>query len=425
MWLSSCFLACVWLPLAQEGPQQAPGDHWPGFRGVGTSHSAAHDVPVSWSEEEGVAWTASLEGTGQSSPAIYGGRVFVTSVSGDRKQGCIVACYRLTDGALLWLRTFDATHEIELSNMVSRGAPTPWVDGDGVFAFFESGDVHALDHDGNLRWRRSLVSDYGPFEGNHGIGSSPVAFGANLCLLVDHAGPSYVLGLDKASGKTAWRTEREPRVSWSSPVLRQGAGASELVVSSNGSLDGYDPATGELRWRLEGIVGNTVPSPTVWGDQVLVGASKGPGCALVEVGGADSQQARLRWTAEGARPSGFGSPLVAGELALVVNKSGTLFGVSMESGEVLFDQRLAEGCWASPLYADERVYCFGKGGITSVLRLRGAEGAELVAENKLEPEGAVVGVAVASGHVVIREESRLVCVTGGEPAGGEEESTGD
>lgn len=397
------------VPQDSPAPSVASGEHWPGFRGLGASHTAATGLPTTWSDEAGVAWTAALQGTGQSSPVVFGGRAFVTSVAGARKERCIVACYRVEDGALLWLRSFAATLEIELSEMVSRGAPTPWVDADGLFAFFESGDVFALDHDGEVLWTRALAAEFGPFEGNHGVGSSPVATATALCLLVDHAGPSYLVGLAKSDGKLAWRTERESRVSWTSPVLLERRGRTELVTSSNGFVEGYDPAAGELLWKVSGVEGNTVPSPTAWGDHVLVGASKGAGCVLIDLS-ADAEAGKVRWVAEGARPSGFGSPVVAGGLALLVNKSGTLFGITLADGGVAFEERLAEGCWASPLLAGDLVYSFGKGGVTTVLRL-GTDGVELVAENRLSPVGGVVGVAAVDGRLLLREEERLVCIS--------------
>ena len=395
-------------PLNTEGPAAAQADSWPGFRGAGTSHSLGEDLPVSWSEDENLAWTLPLTGQGQSSPVVVGDRVFVTSIRGAKKEHCIIACVSLASGELLWQRTFAASHRQELSDMVTQAAPTPAADTARVYALFESGDIFALDHQGNLLWQRALVSDYGEFEGNHGVGSSPVLVDDQLVVLLDHAGPSYLLALDVATGNNRWKRDRSPRVSWTTPVVHRRAQRNQLVISSNGTVDGINPSNGKLLWSLEGITGNTIPSPTAWGDRILVAASKGTGCRLLHRESPAGPPV-IKWEAQGARPSGFGSPLVLGDRVYLINKSGSLFALDLESGEVAAEAEVAGGCWASPLAAQGLIYAFGKDGTTLVLR-PGSTDIETVAENELECSSTVYGVAVASGSILIRETSRLRCL---------------
>lgn len=404
-----CFLTILALSIwpGDDPIPACPGDRWPEYRGLGNSHSAAANLPVSWSEEENLAWTAELTGFGQSSPVVWKDRVFVTSVEGPKKERCIVSALRISDGSPLWIRSFPAGLEIESSGMVSRGAPTPAVDGERLYAFFESGDLFALDHDGELLWERSLGREYGAFQGNHGIASSPRLDEERLFLLVDHDGPGYLLGIDKRTGENLWKLDREPRVSWTTPTFT-GDAAQELVVSSNGVLEGFVRATGELSWRREGIVGNTVASPTAVGDRIYVAASKPEGNALYRLGG-EERQAEQLWSPSKARPSGFGAPLVTGEHVLVVNKSGALSCLDLESGELRWEQRLAESSWASPVAWGELVFFFGKEGTTTVLR-PGEEGGEVVSENLLPTETTVYGVAIVDGSILLREGERLRCV---------------
>src|SRR5262249_37572556 len=121
-------------------------------------------------------------------------------------------------------------------------------------------------------WSRSLVKDYGEFKGNHGLGSSPAQTDDALILLVDHSGPSYLLAVAKKTGQNLWKTERKSRGSWASPVVAERAGKPEIIVSSNGSVAGYDVASGNLLWELDGLSGNTIPSASVSANLVLVGA---------------------------------------------------------------------------------------------------------------------------------------------------------
>ena len=381
-----------------------PGDRWPGFRGVGTSHTAAVDLPTTWGVDENIAWTAPLPGHGQSSPVIFGGRVFVTSIEGANKERCQVACYRLADGYLLWSRGFQASTTIKNSKMTSRGAPTPVVDQDRVYAFFESGDLLALDHQGQTAWRRSFVDAMGgAYQGGHGFGGSLVAAADGVVLSLDHNGPSFVTLINGEDGDVRWSTPRTSRVSWSTPAASPRHG--EVIVSSNGSVDGYALDDGAQRWTVGDIDGNTVPSPMIAGDWIIVGASKGDNLALRR----SADGVSLAWRASRARPSSFASPVVYGSDVLIVNKAGVLYCVGLNDGELRYKQRLSESCWASPVVAKDLVYAFGKSGKTMVLR-PGEDAAEVVAENELPTDGTVYGVAVVNGAFVIREGERLLCV---------------
>ena len=157
--------------------------------------------------------------------------------------------------------------------MISRGAPTPVADADGVYAFFESGDIFGLDHTGKIIWERRIAKEFGEFIGGHGVGTSLVRTPDHLILSIDHDGPSYIICLRKTTGETVWKTERTSRVSWSTPVYTNQSGTEQIIVSSNGSVDSYDPTPGKQRWTVSGIKGNTVASPSVAADLVVIGSS--------------------------------------------------------------------------------------------------------------------------------------------------------
>ncbi len=93
-------------------------------------------------------------------------------------------------------------------------------------------------------------------------------------MLVDHSGPSYLLAVDKATGRDRWKAEREERVSWSSPIIA-GNAPTQAVISSSGVVDGYELATGKRLWRFAGIKGNTVASATITDQAVIIGSSEG------------------------------------------------------------------------------------------------------------------------------------------------------
>ena len=130
---------------------------WTEFRNGGSSHSAA-EVPVSWSPDKGISWQKELPGYGQSSPVVFNGRVYVTTVVGPMKDECQVLCLDLKTGEHTWVWSQEASSKAASNYMASRAAPTPMVDANGVYAFFEGGDLIAINHDGSLKWKRSLTS---------------------------------------------------------------------------------------------------------------------------------------------------------------------------------------------------------------------------------------------------------------------------
>ena len=164
-----------------------PVDVWPAFRGAGSSTSLAENLPLKWSERDGVAWTTKLPGAGQSSPVIWRDRVFVTTAVGGNKETSSVVCVVLSSGRVLWRKDFESSQPAKVNGYISQAAPTPAVDAQRIYAFFETGNLVALDHDGRVTWQRSLTDDYGKFLGNHGLGSSIVLTDDAVIVLVDHA----------------------------------------------------------------------------------------------------------------------------------------------------------------------------------------------------------------------------------------------
>ena len=222
-------------------------DSWPAFLGAGASSTNAETLPIKWSPSENVLWRATLPGHGQSSPVVWGQRVFLTSVEGPQKETFHILCLDLQNGTELWRRSLKNSSPVANSVYVSRAAPTPVVDVSSVIAQFESGDIVAFSHDGDELWRRSLAVELGPFVAEFGLGASPCQTEKLAFVLLEHDGPSHLVALDKASGGTIWTADRTARRSWSSPAIIAVAGKQQVVVSSAGSVDGYASDDGKLR----------------------------------------------------------------------------------------------------------------------------------------------------------------------------------
>ena len=161
--------------------RQAPRDsavpeqgarRWPGFLGGrDTNVSRAARLPVTWSDDS-VTWRVMAPGFGRSSPVVWDDTVFLTSLEGALKETLFITAIDLDDGSERWRRTLDAAETFEWNDYVSKGAPTPSVDAERLYAFFDSGDLLALTHAGQTVWHRRLGAEYGTVGGNHGVGNS-------------------------------------------------------------------------------------------------------------------------------------------------------------------------------------------------------------------------------------------------------------
>ena len=349
---------------------------WSEFRNGGSSQVIG-ELPQSWNADK-IAWQHELIGYGQSTPIIHNDRVIVTSVDGPMKDECVVTCYDLKSGRQLWLYRCAATVKGTSNYMASRAAPTPVVDNDAVYAFFESGDCLAIDHTGKLLWQRSLTTDYGKFDNNHGLGASPTQTASQVIINVEHKGPSYLVALDKKSGATTWKTDRNSSSSWSSPIVLNADGRTQIVVSSGGTVDGYDAATGKSLWSIGGLDGNSVPSPTAEGKMLYVGArvpefgedgeaSKSNLCIAISDSSSASRTPSVAWRASKAI-SDYASPVVCGDCVYYLNKVGVLYCLNNATGESLYTERLGTQCWATPIVSGDRIYFFGKDGKTQIVR---------------------------------------------------------
>ena len=390
----------------ENATPQAGATRWPGFLGgrdVNVSRAAR--LPLTWSDDS-IAWRVTTPGFGQSSPVIWDDTVFLTSLEGVLKETLFITAIRLEDGAERWRRTLDAAEAFEWNDYVSKGAPTPAVDDERLYAFFDSGDLLALTHDGKTVWHRKLGAEYGTVGGNHGVGNSVLLTDDAVVVLLTRRTYSYLLAVDPATGKTLWKADREPGVAWSTPVLAPDGG--EIVVSASGRIEGFDPHTGERTWFFEGLRGNHVPSPTFRDGLVIVGGMAVQANLALRRGRTGAlNRGDVAWTA--GFGSNFASPFVYRDCVYWVNPAGAARCLAPESGAVRWTHRLPDSIWATPLGHDDHVYFFTTDGVTQVLRAS-ADAPEVVATNRLSVDAPVTGFAAVDNAIVIRAGTEVIRV---------------
>ncbi|MEM8670375.1 MAG: PQQ-binding-like beta-propeller repeat protein [Planctomycetota bacterium] len=370
---------CWSLPIA------GAADQWAAFRNDGTNVTSAADLPLEWSPTSGISWQRELPGYGQSSPLVWNDRIYLTAVEGPKKEKSMVVAVSTTTGEVLWEKWVETTSQDSNYYAKSRAAPTPVVDAKGVFAFFEGGDVVGFSHEGDLLWQRSLTEEYGDFQNGHGLGSSLAQTDDSVIVLIDHSGPAYLLSLDKKTGENQWKVTRKSRASWASPVVAEINGKQQIVISSNGTVDGYDPVDGKQLWTVDDIGGNTIPSVTVADGRVYAGASisefGGEGSqstCCIEVG--EDNSAKVVWRAEKANCH-YVSPLIHDGLVYCVNKVGALYCLDSQTGKTHYAKRAGGMCWSTPIASGDYIFLFAKDGLTTVVKP--GTNFEVVAENDL------------------------------------------
>jgi outer membrane protein assembly factor BamB len=389
-------------------PGRATASSWPGFRGVGDSRTEAVDLPLEWGPGKNIAWAVDLPGVGQSGPVVIAGKVFATAVSGANKETLHLVCLDSATGKTLWTREHAAAQKAQDTDYVSKAAPTPCVDRERVYAFFESGDLLACDHDGKPVWSRCLTAEYGEFTNNHGLGSSFVQSAEALFAVVAQGEKSYVIALDKKTGKNLWKLDQAIPASWTSPTVVDHEGKPQLVISSSGIVVALDAATGKPLWGVEGLKGNTVASPSIAGGLAIIGSSEPGGCLAIRLGGGgDVSGTHVAWRSEAASCS-FGSPLVHKGRAYFVNRAGAVYCLEAATGRSAWTARASASAWASPLGAGDRVYVFTVNGTCDVFSAGGR--GDKLAENSLESKDRIYGAAAVNGAFVIRQTRKLTCV---------------
>jgi outer membrane protein assembly factor BamB len=421
----------------------AAGADWPQWRGPeGTGVAPAADPPVRWSETENVRWKVPIPGRGHAAPIVWGERVYLLTavpVEGARppeppadadertrerwmravhpvEQRFVVMALNRRDGSVAWERTaVEAVPHEGTHRDGTWASASPVTDGAAVYAQFGSQGLFAYSLDGELLWQRDL-GDMSTRNG-FGEGASPAVHGDKLIVNWDHEGDSFIVALDKKTGKTVWQKSRDEITSWSTPLVVEAGERPQVVVAATGKSRAYDLATGEVVWEAAGMTVNVVPTP-VYGHGMVYLTSGFRGSALqavrvAEAKGEVTAGEAVAWTHDRDTPY-VPSPLLYGDqLYFLKVNSGILSCLDAKTGKIHFNEQRLEGVrnvYASPVGADGRVYLVGREGTTVVLE-HGPE-YKVLAQNTLD-EGFDSSPAVAGEELYLRGSQHLYCLAEG------------
>ena len=393
--------------------------NWPQWRGPDLNGvSGEKNLPLKWSATENVAWKLAMPERSGSTPIVWGSRVFLNVAEGDALS---LWCVDRAKGAVLWKRPLGGGNvKMRKHNMSS---PSPVTDGRAVWVMTGTGLLKSFDFEGRELWSRDIQKDYGAFGLNWGYASSPLLHGDALFVQVLHGmntdDPSYVLRIDKKTGKTVWRVERptdavrESPDAYTTPALLRVGKTTEIVVSGGDYVTGHDPATGKELWRAGGLNPEREPffrivaSPIVYDGLVYVPTRVKPLLVFKTGGRGDITKSHLVWST--VNGPDVPTPVTDGKYFYIVNDRGIVFCLDAKTGkEVYAQQRLKPGTYsASPVLADGKIYVTSEDGITSVFKA--GPQFEVLAENNLG-EYCLSSPAVSEGQIFIRTANHLYCV---------------
>ena len=430
----------LWIGLAAASLTAADWPQWRGPRGHGVAPDRT--LPVRWSATDNIAWKAPLGGVGVSTPIVSGDRLYVTSQVGagvrrsgnhprlvqsgdptalgerpleaaaldDGKTIFLVEAFARADGKRLWQRRIDAEGSLtpvhEKHNLAS---PSPVTDGTLVFAWFGTGQLVALDREGAIVWQRNLARDYAPFEITWGHSSSPTLYEDSVILLCDHAPASYLIALDKRTGKERWKTDRgKGRASYSTPLVVETSAGPELIVNSSERIDAYDPRTGTFLWHTGESNRFPIPSPVVQDGVIFAsrGYRSGPYMAIRAGGRGDVSTTHVVWRVATGAP--YVSSLLHYDGAVyMANDVGVLTAVDAATGERLWQERVDGVFSASPVAGGGHVYFLGENGDTVVVKA--GRPPQVVSRNPLN-ERVVASPAISDGQLFVRTDGHLIAI---------------
>lgn len=413
----------------------AAESYWPQWRGpLGTGVAPDANPPVQWSEDENVRWKVQLPGLGHSTPIVWQDRVYVTcaepcddpvapfyskapgahdNLPVTSHQRFVVLAIDRGNGKIVWQRNVREALPHEGGHYTASFASnSPVTDGQHVFACFGSYGIFCLDRSGTVVWQLD-VGDMQSRHG-HGEGSSPVLYGDLLVINWDHEGKSFVVALDKETGRQRWKVKRDEVTSWATPIVVQHADSPQLIVSGTHRVRGYDLSDGRVLWECGGLSRNIVASPVASDGMVYVGSSYDTRAMLAitldgargDITGTD----KVVWSRSQRTPYVPSPLLYDNKLYFLRHYQGILTRLDAKTGkETIGPFRLSgiQNIYASPVGAANRVYVTDLNGVTAVFSHD--EILRPLSLNHLE-DSFSASAAIAGSDLFLRGRRHLYCL---------------
>ncbi len=373
--------------------------NWTQFRGSQhNSHAQAQTLFTDWSveEEKNILWTVDVPLCGFSSPIKWGNQLFITG--GDKTNRKIFS-YNAADGTLLW--EHDASgiegspaEAPKVTDDTGYAASTPATDGVRIFAAFATGDLVAVDMQGNRIWAKHL----GELKNPYGYASSMVTTTNTLFVQYDNEEEQIIYLFDSATGEEIWKKKRDVTTSWSTPVL---VDDEAVVLVTSSTVEAYDLKTGDVLWSHEIMSGEVAVAP-VYVDGKIIVANDNATAACI-----DMKSGEIIWESTDFDLPDVSTPVAYEGMLILCTSGGIIEGVDLESGELLWEQELDYGFYNSILVVGKQMIVFDMEGTAHIFTATndGYEAIETKSMGEL-----VVAMPIAEENTLwVRSKNQLYC----------------
>ena len=384
---------------------------WASFRGPnGAGISAYTNVPSSWDGKtaQGILWKTEIPLPGNNSPVVWGDRVFLSGADPNNRQ---VFCFDASTGQLLWKGdvlglTKKDEEPLQMSEETGYAAPTVATDGRHVCAIFPTGDIACFDFTGKKVWEQNL----GRPDSAYGYASSLAVYKNMFLVQYDQGGvedeKSNMIALDGFSGRIAWQTKRPVGNSWSSPIVAKVGEQLQIITCADPWVIGYNPSDGTELWRVKCLSGDIAPSPSYANGLVFVIEPYSKVVAIKPDGKGDVTKTNVAWVNDEGGPD-ICSPLSNDKYVFLMATEGLLQCLNFSDGKKVWEKDLQEYFLASPSLVGDKLYLLSEKGVMYIAEA-GAEYKQLA---KCElGEKCFASPAFADGRIYIRGIKNLYCI---------------
>ena len=385
--------------------------NWPRFRGPGgLGISAYTNIPVKWNGKtnEGIIWKSKVPLAGHNSPVVWDDRVFVSGANRNTRE---VYCFDASSGRLLWTGDVQSasprtSKRLEVTKETGFAAPTAVTDGRHVCAIFANGDVGCFDFAGRKVWAINL----GVPDNTYGHASSLAMYRNLLLIQYDQASvedeKSKLIALNAFSGDTVWEMKRPVSSSWASPIVADMNDKPQLIACSDPWAIAYNPTNGAELWRAECLGGEIAPSPIYAGGLIFAVEPYAKLVAIKPDGHGDVTKTHIAWSIEDIAPD-ICCPVSNGKLIFLLATEGFLACYKTKDGTKLWEKEMDNDFLASPSLVGDNLYLLTREGVMIIVKA-GAEYRELT---RCElGETCYASPAFADGRIYIRGVENLYCI---------------
>ena len=419
------------------------GEQWNQFRGpTGDGKSTATNLPVEFNEAKNVRWKTAIPLEGWSSPVVWENEAWLTCGS-DETRELRAICVDLETGKItkdikvfdMIERKVDPAYVHDSPHLNSPATPTSVVEEDRVYVSFGSQGLACLDRKtGGQIWERRDLRIYQPVR----QGSSPIVDDKNLYVAYDGTDQQFCVALDKDTGDTRWKVDRNVETDWRTTLSDRGLspkkggkpndnkksfatatlievdGKRQLIAPAAEAIISYDPETGDELWRTIHPGGFNVAARPIHANGLVYAFTSGLNHFLMGIrpdGSGNVTDTHIAWSTSKSTPS-IPSPVIVDDLLfMVTDKGGIVRCLDAKTGDEIWKKRLGGDHWASPILADGKLYFTSKSGEITVLTASRAK-PEVLASNELNAEF-IASPAVANDSLLVRSRTHLYCFATG------------